>query len=82
MILFLTLTVLQDVGSESSLVAHIGGILAVFLLDHPLQCVVQLRSYPQRLPERRTEGGKKEESVREQKEPTSAGEEESKGNKS
>lgn len=57
-VLFLTLAVLKDIGSEASLISHISGILAVFLLNHPLQCVVQLRSYPQRLPERHREGQK------------------------
>ena len=59
----LTFTVLQDVGSKSSLVPHVGGILAVFLLDHALQCVIQLCSYPQRLPDR-TEGRRERSSQR------------------
>lgn len=49
-----TLAVLQDVGGKPSLVSHVGGILAVLLLDDPLQRVVQLRAYPQSLP--KTEG--------------------------
>lgn len=49
--LLLTLAVLQDVGGESSLVSHVDGVPAVLLLDHLLQGVVQLRAYPQRLPE-------------------------------
>lgn len=48
--LFLTLAVLQDVGSEPALVPDVGGILAVLLLDHALQSVVKLRPYPQSLP--------------------------------
>ena len=38
----LTFLVLQDVGGKASLISHIGGILAVFLLDDILQVVVDL----------------------------------------
>lgn len=38
----LTLFVLQDVGCEASLVSHISGVLAIFLLDDILQVVVDL----------------------------------------
>lgn len=38
----LTLVVLQDVGSEATLVAHVGGVFPVLRFDHALQVVVNL----------------------------------------
>ena len=40
----LTFLILQDVGCEAALVSHIGGVLAVLLLDDVLQVVVDLGS--------------------------------------
>lgn len=37
-----TFLVLQDVGCEAALVSHVGGVLAVLLLDDALQVVVDL----------------------------------------
>lgn len=38
----LTFFVLQNVGGKATLVAHVGGVFAVFLLDDVLQVVVDL----------------------------------------
>lgn len=39
----LTLTVLQDVGGKAAFISHIGGILAILVLDDALERVVDLR---------------------------------------
>jgi len=46
-----TFTILQDVGGESTLVAHVGGVLAVLLLDDPPQGLVELRPHAEGVPE-------------------------------
>lgn len=38
----ITLSVLQDVWSETTFIAHIGGILSIFFLDDVFQIVVHL----------------------------------------
>lgn len=38
----LTFTVLQDIGGKATFIPHISSILAILVLDDPLECVVHL----------------------------------------